>query len=255
MSQFNSIPELVRKDYVNSLFNQTFIDVWEKAYLEKVKQVLSPELNGDKVFALGDHLRDVFIAGKNTKKISSSSKDESQKENKEAGEGWERLCIWYLNLCSCGSRLVFRKWNKSVPYQIRNALTVKYGNFNCNSETDIIGIVFPDKKEFLTEFNSTSDLNIYGKKYPVFNDDNLNDEILPMLVEKYINEIEIGVIQCKSNWNENAQYPMLWDLIYKNYLSLDSNLSVGQNGYTIRDFKKFSYSFVTRLIALKTQVL
>lgn len=37
---------------------------------------------------------------------------------------------------------------------------------------------------------------------------------LNILVDRDANSIDINVIQCKTNWNDNAQIPMLWDMVY-----------------------------------------
>jgi hypothetical protein len=58
-------------------------------------------------------------------------------------------------------------------------------------------------------------------------------------------DIELSVIQCKTNWNDNAQIPMLWDLIYSSNSFRMANVSVGHNGINPTSFKRFTYSFVT----------
>lgn len=58
-----------------------------------------------------------------------------------------------------------------------------------------------------------------------------------LLILKYI-------IQCKTNWNDNAQVPMFGDLVYS-ATYFKSGVSVGNNGYLIMDVNWFTYSFVT----------
>lgn len=62
--------------------------------------------------------------------------------------------------------------------------------------------------------------------------------------------MEVHVIQCKTNWNDIIQTPMLWSLVY--YLSRDninwtisSNINFGSGLYTLPRLKDFSYSFVS----------
>ena len=57
-------------------------------------------------------------------------------------------------------------------------------------------------------------------------------------------EIEVHVIQCKTNWNDNAQIPMLWDMIYS-AKTFRTGITIGREGYSIADIADFSYSFVT----------
>ena len=46
--------------------------------------------------------------------------------------------------------------------------------------------------------------------------DKFNIEVSNYLCARDFDSFEIGVIQCKTNWNDNAQIPMLWDMIYSN---------------------------------------
>ena len=43
----------------------------------------------------------------------------------------------------------------------------------------------------------------------------MNIEKINDFITFNFDKIEINVIQCKTNWNDNAQIPMLWDMIYK----------------------------------------
>lgn len=68
--------------------------------------------------------------------------------------------------------------------------------------------------------------------------------ILDALVARDFNEIEKHIIQCKTNWNDNAQVPMLWDAVYAAD-RFRNGITVGQNGYSIRNVDMFTYSFAT----------
>ncbi|MGO4268888.1 hypothetical protein AB4Z22_03420, partial [Paenibacillus sp. TAF58] len=63
--------------------------------------------------------------------------------------------------------------------------------------------------------------------------------------ERDFTDCEIGVIQCKTNWNDNAQIPMLWDMIYSSSGFSRHSITVGTSQYSINHTKKFTYSFVT----------
>lgn len=56
---------------------------------------------------------------------------------------------------------------------------------------------------------------------------------------------QVGVIQCKSNWNENSQIPMLWDIVYNSGGIPAQNIMVGTETFNLKDLKRFTYSFVT----------
>ncbi len=64
-------------------------------------------------------------------------------------------------------------------------------------------------------------------------------------VGEYFDKFSIGIIQCKTNWNDNAQIPMLWDMIYSAGGFRGRQISVGVNNYSIQSLDSFTYSFVT----------
>jgi hypothetical protein len=59
-----------------------------------------------------------------------------------------------------------------------------------------------------------------------------------------MNEISIGILQTKTPGNDNAQIPMLWDMVYS-AKGFGRNVSVGSKGRSIESFASFTYSFVT----------
>ncbi len=178
------------------------------------------------VLGLGDNLADIF------KKTSQSGR--SQAVLKKGGIAWEGLVGWYLNLCLLGSRTVIVKMNKDmVPEPIRDAITVLYGSFASNSESDLLAITFPKRTEYTTDINEEQESSKEIKK------------IMDVLAEQHFSEYEVGIIQCKTNWNDNAQIPMLWDIVYHAKGFGARNISVGKNNYSIDNLKKFTYSFVT----------
>ena len=104
---------------------------------------------------------------------------------------------------------------------------MNYGNFQSNTESDLIAITFPNKEDYCCDDNDGQDLNV-----------------LNTLSARDFANLEIHIIQCKTNWNDNAQIPMLWDAIYS-ATNFRNNITVGANGYSIHDCARFSYSFVT----------
>ena len=61
---------------------------------------------------------------------------------------------------------------------------------------------------------------------------------------KRIDKVDLLVLQCKTNWEDTAQIPMLWDMIYNSESKLN-NVSVGINGLNPQSLGKFKYGFVT----------
>ena len=132
-----------------------------------------------------------------------------------------------------------------VPKAIQDAITVNYGNFACNTESDITIIVFPNLPDYNTDIAQLNVLNHLGVQIPIIKRNKFNFEITNFLAERDFNLFEIGIIQCKTNWNDNAQIPMLWDMIYSAGGFRGRNITIGRNGFNIQNAQSFTYSFVT----------
>ena len=52
------------------------------------------------------------------------------------------------------------------------------------------------------------------------------EKVMDALCEKHFTSLEIHIIQCKTNWNDNAQIPMLWDMVYSAQVSAEILMSV-----------------------------
>lgn len=171
----------------------------------------------DSVFNLGLHLTEIFK--------STSNAGRSQSDLSQAGLCWEGLVCLYLNYVFTGTNAIAVRSKKSlVPDCIRDANTINYGNAQTNTENDLLVIVFP------SEFNFGSAISMKG----------ISEKLSPKL-----SATEVGVIQCKTNWNDNAQIPMLWDIVYRAQGFNDAGISIGRNGHKVTDYRRFSYSFVT----------
>lgn len=239
MSQ--NIIEYARELSVNQLFNAGgFNSTWNKWKIEISKRINYPHTNQHKIFNLGDQLRDIFR--------TTGQSGRSQSDVSGGGASWESLVCWYLNLCTVNRRTFIIKHNRNlIPDAIYKAITVNYGNFRSNTESDLIAITFPDKPEYnINKFDITV---LDSNNIPVMTSKNRTNTfnflpVLNALVERDFSEIEIHIIQCKTNWNDNAQIPMLWDAVYSAN-TFRNGISVGTDGYSIHDTKRFTYSFVT----------
>lgn len=194
---------------------------------ESISKITNDRLSGEIIFDLGDHLREIFGASSqgNTRVGENTNSSVSA-----GGAAWESLVCWYLNLCLIGSNVVVIKSKKDLlPRFVTDAIAVKYNNFKSNTEADLIYIAFPkvldwperEKKELFSHYF---------------------DRVLSTAFS--IKEISIGIIQTKTNWNDNAQIPMLWDMVYS-AKGFGRNVSVGSKGRSIESFASFTYSFVT----------
>lgn len=238
MSQ--NIIEYLRELVINQLFTtKGFKSAWPtwKAEINK----LAPSLTENQLFNLGDSLRDIFYT-------TNTSSKRSQSDVSKGGANWEALVCWYLNLCLIGRRTVVIKHSvKLIPPCVKDAITVNYGNFPSNTESDLIAITFPDKLDYYCDKDSISIKNIIGESVSTYKTkrSKFNSlEISDALCSRDFNDIEIHIIQCKTNWNDNAQIPMLWDAVYA-ATNFRSGVSVGLKGFSITDVKRFTYSFVT----------
>tara|TARA_Y100000590_G_scaffold469453_1_gene657096 strand:+ start:101 stop:976 length:876 start_codon:yes stop_codon:yes gene_type:complete len=194
---------------VNSLKNSW--PVWES----KIKYLINEKQWGQSVFCIGDNLSDVFL--------STKDKGRSQSGVSGGGAAWECLVTWYLNLLFLNTNVIAVRQNKDfVPKCISDCLTVTISNTQTNTESDILVYSVPDH------------LEITGSK--------ISD--LDSHLSTRINKVDLVVLQCKTNWEDNAQIPMLWDMIYNSESRL-TNVSVGVNGLNPQSLGKFKYGFVT----------
>ena len=124
------------------------------------------------------------------------------------------------------SRAVVVKQRKSlIPIAIASAMTVTYKNVPTNTESDLSGIIFPNDDEILSM--------------------DYNFVVLNRIISDRIREFSLHNIQCKTNWNDNAQIPMLWDMIYQFSGVKSRSVHIGSGGFDLKDLADFSYSFVT----------
>lgn len=231
-----TIPEYFRKISVESLFTTNTMNNCWPIWKETINEILGKNFNETDIINLGDNLSDIFK--------STGGEGRGQSQVSAGGTAWESLVCWYINLCTIGSRTVAIKKMSLVPKPIQDAITVNYGNFACNTESDITVITFPDTTDFNTDIeelivqNNGVDIDNYIRN-------KFNIEVSNYLCAREFDNIEIGVIQCKTNWNDNAQIPMLWDMIYSANGFKGRNITIGREGFNIHDTKNFTYSFVT----------
>lgn len=218
----NAIEQL-RENVISDLLDlSTMKKVWPKWSQEISKNISNYPPTNKELRDLGNNLYTIFKG--------TSSGTRSQDEVSGGGAAWEGLVCWYLNLCLIGSKTVIIKSKKAhIPEAIQSAISVNYGNFKSNTESDLLAITFPDSPEITGEY--------IGEPKNVLS-------LLSPVVENRFHETELVIIQCKTNWNDNAQIPMLWDLIYSSQ-GFKGETTVGSNGYSNKKLQKFSYAFVT----------
>tara|TARA_Y100000590_G_C15741773_1_gene1020527 strand:- start:611 stop:1579 length:969 start_codon:yes stop_codon:yes gene_type:complete len=238
-----TLREMSVSDNIEKMAN-TFWPTWKKEINK-----LAPKMNAAQVLNLADHLREIFQST-NPKTMKKKASGREQGDLTNSGKAWELLICNYLNLCLIGTRAVaFKKKKKFMPEPFSNALTVKIGNWSEKSETDLGLIVFPDKPEFTS--NLTEHVTISNDKIRLLRNKNKSIiqkkliEYRDFLTDKYFNLFEFHNLQLKTNWNDVAQTPLLWDIIYRMSSIPQKNITVGINNYNISNLKSFTYSFVT----------
>lgn len=195
---------------------KSFSDSWG-IWTPQINTHLSDNASGNNVFNFGNHLSDVFL--------SNEVGGRGQSELSGGGTAWECLVEWYLNFVFWGTPIIAARRNKShIPKVLLNALSVTISNNSTNSESDIIVFSIP---------------NAAGLRSLSLDD--VND-----LISSDTRHSDLSVVQCKTNWNDNSQIPMLWDLIYNSQgANRIPNVSVGLNGVSPHSFRMFSYAFMT----------
>lgn len=233
----NTIPDYFRKLAIENIFNTaTFQSCWT-TWQPIIINLLGTNFDESKILDIGDHLSDIFK--------STGSEGRGQGELSGGGTAWESLVCWYINICCIGSRIVAFKKMSLVPKPIQDAITINYGNFACNTESDITIIIFPDLPEYNIDISNLNIIDNNKNLIPSTIKNKLNPNLSNYLTNRDFTEFEIGIIQCKTNWNDNAQIPMLWDMIYSAGGFRGRNITIGRNGYSIQNIRSFTYSFVT----------
>ena len=180
-----------------------------------IDDILGPVPDGQRIFDLGDHLSDIFKAN------ASEGRDQGQLSG--GGAAWECLVSWYLNFVLWSAPVAVVRQNRSfVPQIINNLVTVTISNNQTNTESDILVFSVPEVTDL-----SGNDLESINRH-----------------LQERLERVSLVNLQCKTNWNDNAQVPMLWDMIYNSDSRLP-NVSVGVRGVTPQSVGRFRYAFVT----------
>ena len=210
--------EGLRIEAVRSLHRMGSFSTCWPVWKSEIARRTSDLSDADAIYDLGEVLSEIFALTR------ADGRDQGSLSG--GGAAWEALVCWYLNIVMTGSRAVVIKQNKKlIPEAFLNAMTVVYGNSPTNTESDLSGIIFPSSFPMLND---------------VYNSNNLSN-----FVNKNINMFSLHNIQCKTNWNDNAQIPMLWDMIYSFRGVRNKNVHIGENGFDLDDLRDFTYSFVT----------
>lgn len=175
----------------------------------------------EEILRMGDHLSAAFRLDR--------INDRSQGTLSGGGYTWQALICYYLNLCFAGTNAVALS-SKFIPGCIKDALKVSYtSSASVQADLDVMVINCPG----LNEANSP--------------DKNPEKAFAEFVCAKF-SECSVAVIQAKTNWNDNAQIPMLWNFIYRLAAAgkiPPNGLSVGSGTRHLSALRSFTYAFVT----------
>ena len=181
----------------------------------EIVRILGSAPSPTQIFSLGDHLAQIFQKENWTR---------SQSDLARAGNMWEILICWYLNMILFGSdAVVIRPSKRLTPRIVREALTVKVLGVSTNKEADLLAFSLPTVG--LPATPSNQDVDQAMRTAP--------------------KSCNLTVIQSKTNWNDNAQAPMLWDIVYNAQNLRLRTVAVGEGGFSPYSFQNFSYAFMT----------
>ena len=188
---YNTIPDIFRKSSIDSLFKtKTFNKCWQ-VWQPNIKNILGTNYSDSDIINLGDHLSTIFR--------TTGGGGRGQGSLSGGGTAWESLVCWYINLCTVGSRIVAIKKMSLVPKAIQDAITVNYGNFACNTESDFTVIVFPNIPEYNTDISQLHVIDNAGTVILALFRNKFNIKVSDLLSERDFHQFEIGIIQCKTN--------------------------------------------------------
>lgn len=202
----------------------TFAGDWparRELILSRFANPSSPTRN--ELIRLGDHLSPIFqLVGR------------GQRTNADVGAGgavWGALVTWYLNLGYAGTDAIAFCAGKFAPDPLKDAMSVTYQNTSLRSDTDIMVLSLPGLSQEPSQPTQQTALNRLGA-----------------IVTDRFDHAGLVNVQCKTTWNDNAQIPMLWNLIFQQAVTgtnPPTGFLLGRNNFTVRNLAHFSYAFAT----------
>ncbi|MHA7197121.1 hypothetical protein [Arthrobacter alkaliphilus] len=217
---------------------RSFRETWPHLRHEMAKYIVD-DPSGEDIYLLGNRLSEIFLAvpaairaEQLSEATTMSSADHPQRTQQDVSVGgvvWECFITWYLNFVCHGTDLLAAKRTKAnTPTIITDAISVTLHGYSTTTESDVVVYSVPG-----VDPQSTDVLTI-GKI-----DHRIKEDTLAC---------SVAIVQCKTNWNDNAQIPMLWDLIYRSMPFVNvSSIQLGRNGVTPKSFHDSSikYAFMT----------
>jgi hypothetical protein len=221
----NSLIEQIREEAINDLFKiKGYGPAWlsRREFLRgKLPDCTKPTRRD--LIGLGSSLSEAFKLG--------GSGDRSQSSLSSAGSTWEALVVWYLNACLAGTHAVCVRGAPLCPQPIKDSLSICFENSVLRSEPDVL--LFSSTALALAP-REKSRSNMLAAANQIVGDE--------------FGSIGVINMQCKTNWNDNAQIPMLWNMLYNQARKgavIPNGFTIGRNGFSLGNLGHFGYSFVT----------
>lgn len=213
--------ERLRGEVVRHELNKV-ADSWEKRRLRLVSTFKDPQLpTSNELLDLGNHLSLTFRL--------DLVNDRSQTSLSGGGSVWQALICHYLNICLAGTDAIALS-RKFVPDCIKSALKVSYtSSASVHADLDVMVVYLPGISEHAEPLRNAP-------------------KAFSQLICDSFDKASVVVVQAKTNWNDNAQIPMLWNFIYRLAASgkIPSNgFSVGSGPWHLKELRSFAYAFVT----------
>jgi hypothetical protein len=150
-----------------------------------------------------------------------------------AGTVWVSLVAIYLNIVLAGTNAIALP-RRFVPKCLKAALKVTYrGNAAAlESDIDLMVVYGPEAHPMPPHPRRRPKLTDHFEHY----------------CEDHYALLSVTLFQLKTNWNDTAQVPMLWNMIYNITArgQMPANgFSVGSGTYHLHGLKSFGYGFVT----------
>lgn len=202
----------------------TFKAGWSVRREYILEQFLEPSSpSRAELLGLGGQLASIFqLIGKGERSNAGTS---------GGGAVWAALVAWYLNLGYAGTDAIAFCGGTNAPEPLKDAMSVTYSNTSLRSDSDILVVCLPG---ISSEVAQATERTAFKR--------------LTNLVEEQFNTCGLVNVQCKTTWNDNAQIPMLWNMIFQQAMSgttPPSGFLLGKNGFHVRNLGHFSYAFAT----------
>ncbi|WP_433971861.1 hypothetical protein [Tunturiibacter lichenicola] len=185
----------------------------------------SGRLTAKQIIDLGDHLSAVF-------QLPEALNNRTPSGLNAGGSIWTALVGYYLNLCLAGTDAIALT-GSFIPKSLKQALMVTHSSSastKLNSDIDLIVVNLP----------GASLQHSPARRNP--------SALFSEFFEENFRNSSAIIIQTKTNWNDNSQIPMLWNLVYKLAVGgqvPQDGMSIGTGPFHITALKGFGYAFAT----------